>query len=277
MSGAVGAYGLRIEGIADDLHAQLGPAEPSWPSVDLRGGVSDSSDDRAVVSESEARVGLPGGGEIVVRRNPMAAEVLLPTRPSNDELLHPYLGYVSAIAARWLERDCIHAGAFVVDEQAWGLIGAREAGKSSTLGWLAAQGYRVVCDDMLVFDQHDHVFAGPRFIDLRREAADILGDGKPVGSVGSRRRWRLPVAAVPPRLPFAGWVILGWAPTVEIRRARVARRLAVIKAQLSLFTSPRDAASLLDLAAFPAWELTRPQGWKSMADAAGRLLEVLRR
>jgi hypothetical protein len=204
----------------------------------------------------------------------MLAEVRLPTRPRPEELLHPYLGYVAAIAARWLERDCVHAGAVAIDGKAWGLVGARGHGKSSMLGWFAAEGYDVVCDDVLVVDRQG-VFAGPRFVDLRPEAAKVLGAGEPIGRVGTRERWRLALGPIATRLPLGGWIFLEWSTRLEVGRAPAARRLSTLKDQLSLFTTPRDPASLLDLAALPAWELRRPQGWGSMAEAANRLLGAI--
>jgi hypothetical protein len=240
----------------------------------LRAGVSNSEDEQAFVSQSHARVGLPGGGEITVERTPMVAEVRLPTPPSDDELVHPYLGYVAAIAARWLERDCIHAGAFVVEDGVWAMVGERLAGKSSMLGWLATHGYEIVCDDVLVVSQ-DHVLPGPRVVDLRPEAADVLKAGTPIGLVGARERWRLEVGPVAPELPLRGWIFLGWSDQVEVSAATAARTLSTIKDQLSLFTTPRDPASLLDLACLPAFELRRPRGWESMPEAADRLVEAI--
>ena len=270
----VGAYGLRVRGVSESARGLLGPADPTWPVVQVRGGIGHSRDEQAFVSSSRARVGLPGGGEVVVEREPMLAEVRLPTRPREEELLHPYLGYVAAIVARWLGRDCVHAGAFVVDGGAWALVGARSAGKSSMLGWFAAHGYNIVCDDVLVMEEQS-VFAGPRFVDLRPEAAKVLGTGVPIGRVGTRERWRLEVGPISTQLPLRGWIFLDWSSQIEVRRAAAARRLLTIKDQLSLFTTPRDPASLLDLASLPALELRRPHGWGSMADAADRLLGAI--
>ncbi len=273
---AVGAYGLRVKGVSDNVRRLLGPADPSWPAVLVRGGISQSEDEQAFVSQTRARVGLPGGGEITVERRPMVAEVRLPTWPRDDELLHPYLGYVAAIVSRWLGRDCVHAGAFVVDGGAWAMVGERLAGKSSMLGWLAAQGYDIVCDDVLVIAD-GRVFGGPRFVDLRPEAARILERGTPIGLVGARERWRLEVGPIPAQLPLRGWIFLAWSPQVEVGPASAARRLSTIKEQLSLFTTPRDPISLLDLASLPAFELRRPRGWDSMTEAADRLLNAIAR
>jgi hypothetical protein len=270
----VGAYGLRVEGVSDSVRRLLGTADPSWPAVVVRSGISHSTDKRAFVSKTRARVGMPGGGEITVERSPMVAEVRLPTRPRDDELLHPYLGYVGAIVSRWLGRDCVHAGAFVVEDGAWAMVGERQAGKSSMLGWLAAGGHDVVCDDVLVI-ANERVFPGPRFVDLRPEAAAVLGSGTPIGMVGARERWRLEVGPVPTQLPLRGWIFLSWASKVEVGPATAVRRFSTIKEQLSLFTSPRDPASLLDLASLPAFELRRPLGWASMAEAADRLLAAI--
>jgi hypothetical protein len=271
---AVGAYGLRVEGVSESVRTLLGAADPAWPPVQLNAGVSNSSDERAFVSPSRARVGMPGGGEILVERTPLVAHVKLPTRPRDEELLHPYLGYVAALVARWHGRDCVHAGAFALNGKAWAMVGKRGAGKSSMLGWFAAHGYDIVCDDVLVVEG-ERVFRGPRFVDLRPEAAAALGAGEPIGLVGARHRWRLEVGPLPGHVPLGGWIFLEWSPQMEVARAAAPRRLLTLKDQLSLFTTPRDPTSLLDLATLPAWELRRPQDWDSMPEAAQRLVDAI--
>ena len=96
-------------------------------------------------------------------------EVPHPVRP--DELVHPYLAPAAAVIGRWLGRESVHAGAIAVDGRALGVVGARGAGKSSTLAWWALDGGEVLCDDLLVLDGRA-TFVGPRSIDLREDAAD---------------------------------------------------------------------------------------------------------
>ena len=120
-------------------------------------------------------------------------EVPHPVRP--DELVHPYLAPAAAVIGRWLGRESVHAGAIAVDGRALGVVGARGAGKSSTLAGWALDGGEVLCDDLLVLDGRT-TFVGPRSIDLREDAAAQLGAGEPIGVTGARERWRLRLAPI---------------------------------------------------------------------------------
>lgn len=272
--GPVGAYGLRVEGLSEAAQALLGPAPKSWPAIEIRSRTGKSDDPRPFLDDSRCRIPLPNGGEIVVERSPMSAEIALPTSPRDHELLHPYLAYASAIASRWLQRECIHSGGFLVDGGVWAFVGERGAGKSSLLGWLAGEGFDVVSDDMLVIEE-DRVFAGPRFVDLRGEAAEVLGVGDSLGVVGARERWRVKLGQIPAELPLRGWIFLGWSPQIELERVSASRRLLSIKEQIAMFGTPTDPASLLRFASLPAWDLRRPRGWDSLAESTNRLLDAL--
>ena len=58
---------------------------------------------------------------------------------------HPILGTTAAAHAEWSGRLCFHAGCFLDGrERAWGVLGEREAGKSSALAWLAARGVPIL-------------------------------------------------------------------------------------------------------------------------------------
>jgi hypothetical protein len=271
---AVGAYGLRIEGISEGARRLLGPADPSWETLELVAGIGSSDGAPGGVGRSHAVVPLLNGGEILVRRAPLVAEVNLPSRwPRDEELLHPYLGYAAVCVARWLGRECFHAGGFVAEGGVWAFVGERESGKSSMLGWLATHGHDIVCDDQLVV-QDGSVLAGPRFLDLRRDAAEMLGAGTPLGQVGGRERWRLEVGPVPGTLPLRGWIFLDWGPEIEVDRAPAAQRLQRIRDQLSL-RIPNDPVALLELASLPSWQLRRPWGWASIDEATRRLLDAI--
>ena len=276
MKTAVGAYGLRVAGLSERVHTLLGPAPPNWPRIQLVAaeGVG-AGDSAATFTAAHARVPLPDGGEIVVTRSPLVAEVRAPVRPPDAELLHPYLGYAAVVAARWLGRDCVHAGAFVVDGGAFALVGGRGTGKSSLLGWLSEKGRAVVCDDLLVV-RAGSVLAGPRFVDLRVEAAEQLAAGEPLGVVGARERWRLPLAPVAPELPLRGWLFLEWGDDVAVERISAADAIMRIQEQLSVFVTPREPAALLDLASFPAWRVRRPARWDSMAATVSDMLAAVR-
>jgi len=274
---SVGAYGLRIEGVSEAVRRMLGPAGPGWETIELRARIGRTEGDGDRVQSNRASVVLPLtlGGEIVIERPPLVAEVRRPDKlPRDEELLHPYLAYVAGMAAWWFPRECVHAGGFVVDGGVWGVVGGRGAGKSSILGWLAAQGHEIVCDDLLVI-RNGRVMAGPRFVDLRGETAELLGAGTPLGKVGARERWRLEVGPVSPELPLRGWVFLAWSPRIEVKPATASERLLTIKNNVALWGNPTDPSGLLELASLPAWKLLRPRDWQSIGAATGRLLEAI--
>ena len=125
--------------------------------------------------------------------------------------MHPHLAGAAAVLSHWCGRDSFHAGAFVVDGGVWGLLGDKGAGNSSTLVSLARAGVPIVSDDVLVLDKAT-AYAGPRSIDLRTDAAQTLRTGQPLGMIGDRARWRVPLGPVEPELPFRGWVTLRWGP-----------------------------------------------------------------
>jgi hypothetical protein len=164
----------------------------------------------------------------------------------------------------------VHAGAVVIDGRAWAVVGDKEGGKSSTLAWLARDGYAIATDDLLVVD-HGDVLAGPRCIDLRAETARSLGVGEPLGVVGSRPRYRVYLDPVPPALPLAGWIFLSWGSELEAERLPVGRLLQSIFAHDALNLAPQDPWVHLDLAALPGWAVRRPRQLDSLAPA-GRLI-----
>ena len=170
-------------------------------------------------------------------------------------------------------RESLHAGAFVGRGGAWALLGEREAGKSSTLAWLAKAGREVVCDDMLILEGGSAYF-GPRSVDLRRETAERLGAGAEIGLAGARERWRLRVGpgATEPE-PLAGCIFLEWGERVELEELSGPERLERLFVHRGLRLPPTDPSALLDVAARPGYQLRRPRGWEGLDDAVELLLE----
>lgn len=191
-----------------------------------------------------------------------------PVRP--DELVHPYLAPAAAVIARWMGRESMHAGAFAEDGRALAVVGTREAGKSSTMAWLAQAGVDVLCDDMLIVDD-GRPLTGPRSIDLREDAARRLGTGEAIGVTGARERWRLRLAPAAPGAVLGGWVFLAWGERVEARRLGGPERLARLAEQRALRLPPARPDALLELTSLPAWELSRPRDWGSLPEAADLL------
>jgi hypothetical protein len=270
----LGAYGFRLS----DLPAAarlLSRAEPEWPKLTLVRHVDDARKpphDR--VGADRAELVLRSGGWVELERASARATYHLRHVPRDGDLLHPYLGPVAALAARWLGRESFHAGAVVVDGGAWAVLGDKEAGKSSTLAHLALSGHTVLSDDVLVLDGTD-VFAGPRCIDLRAEPASRLGAGEPLGVVGMRERFRLELGPAPSRVPLRGFVSLGWGGAVAVEPVRGAERLLALLPHRALLLETSAPADLLELGALPFLRLDRPRGWQSLEETADRLLDAL--
>jgi hypothetical protein len=272
-NGAIGAYGLRLENV-ERARRLLVPAAPDWPKLRIRRklGLSDATVEW--MTDRAATLILQNGGEIAVDRTREEALFVLPHRVRTQEIVHPLLAPVAAVMAYWLDRESFHASSFVAGGKAWGLIGRRGSGKSTTVARLALDGIGIVCDDMLVLEGPD-AFAAPRSVDLRRGPAQRLGAGEALGVVGARERWRLPVGPVPARLPLAGWVFLAWGDRVEAVSLRGSERFTRLHANRGAQLPPRSADRLLELTSLPGWELRRPRRWSSLPDAVDCLLQTV--
>jgi hypothetical protein len=272
---ATGAYGFRLAGV-DDAARLLVAAPPGWPPLEVVMAPERPGPPYDRVGPERAELQLASGGWVGIERDPGRAVYHLPRRIEAGALVHPYLAPVVLIASRWLGRESFHAGAFVAAGGVWALLGDKEAGKSTTLAWLAAQGQAVVCDDALILD-HETAFAGPRTIDLRAQSAQRLGIGEPLGTVGVRERWRVPLEPVPAELPFRGWVSLEWADEVAVEPLRGAARLPALIPHRGVRIEPPRPAALVEYAALPHLVLRRPHEWGSLREGAERLLDAIAR
>jgi hypothetical protein len=270
---ARGAYGLRLPDLAG-AGELLVEAPATWREwrVEHRAGAGQPAE---FVHDDRARLRSEPDGWIELDRAARRSRVHLPHRPDDRELLHPRLASTAGVAARWHGLQSFHAGAFVHGGRAWALMGARGDGKSSLLAQLALDGVPILTDDVLVV-RGTCALAGPRCVDLRREAAAALGAGEPLGVVGTRERWRLRTGAVAPEVALGGWVRPAWGePGVE--RIAPDERLVLVFASLSLRVEPRDPAALMELAALPGLVLRRPRRIDALAQSAQRLLEAVER
>ncbi len=271
-----GAYGFTLRGV-DAAHDLLVPAPAAWPPFALAWrkdeGLHRPYD---IVGSERAAVTLTSGGWVEIEREPARATFATADRPPDGNLVHPHFAGVAAVASRWLGRESFHAGAVVVDGGAWALLGDREAGKSSTLAWLAREGHPIVSDDLLVIDG-PNVLAGPRSLDLRESAARRLDAGVALGRVGLRDRWRIQLDPVHPAVALRGWIVLTWRDgEPELVPVRGAERLRAIAAHRAVQMLPSDPAVLVELSALPCYELRRPREWASLGDAARVLVDALR-
>jgi hypothetical protein len=132
----------------------------------------------------------------------------------------------------------------------------------------------VFSDDVLVIDGAT-ALAGPRSIDLRAEAARRLDAGEPIGHVGARSRWRLPLGMVEPELPLNGWITLEWGDEIAIRELRGAERLAALLPHRGVRLAPTEPGALLRLSTLPHLRLIRPRRWESLPDVTERLVDAI--
>jgi hypothetical protein len=271
--GEVGAYGLRL-GNVERARPLLVPANPSWPRLVVLRRVSAEAGEAEWMTGDAAVVSLRTAGEIRIDRRRGEATFVLPRRLGTHELVHPLLAPVGAVMSYWLGRESFHASAFIAGGRAWGILGDRGAGKSTTVAQLALAGVPILCDDLLVLDGQS-AFAGPRSIDLREEAAAQLAAGEPLGRVGARDRWRLGLGEVPPAVPLGGWVFLGWGDAVGCRPASSRMRVERLHGGRGTLLPPRRPETLLDLASLPSFELTRPRDWRELPRALELLLDAV--
>jgi hypothetical protein len=269
---ALGAYGLRLRGL-EGARELLVPADPRWPEFTVTARVAEPPVRPERIEEDRAEVRLRTGGRIEIDRRAGTIAYVVPYELSAEELVHPYLAPAATAVARWLGREALHAAAFAVDGRVWGLVGARDSGKSSTLAALAREGAGVVCDDMLVVDESTP-FPGPRAIDLREDPARRLGVGEPLGMVGARERWRWRVPSVDGPLELAGWVFLDWGETIEVQSIPSVERLHSLFRHRGIMRPPTNPGLLVELAALPTYELRRPRSWASLAATCDRLLAL---
>lgn len=270
----LGAYGLRLTGL-ETARRYLVEAPASWPdlAVTRQAGMAGIEHDLVADDWAEYRV-LGGGCCVRLDREPLAARFTVADVFSDDAMAHPGLGMLASITNRWLGRDSFHAGAFLAGAGAWAVLGAKEAGKSTMLGYLAAKGIGVVSDDVLIIGD-GHALSGPRCVDLRHSAADWMGQGVDIGVVGERRRWRVQLPPVPAAAPLQGWIVPVWGDHVELEVVPPAGRLPLLYANLALTRIPRSPERLLRLAALPCLIFRRPRRWEAMEQAVVTLLDRL--
>lgn len=275
METSAGCYGFRIAGV-NGARSLLVDAPAAWPELTLRTVTSGTRDGphEDLVGPDAASLPLHRGGWMEVERRERRVTLHLAGEVRPDEIVHPYLAPGAALLARWSGRESFHAGAVLADGGAWAILGGRESGKSSTLGWAGLRGHGVLTDDLLVLDG-DHAFAGPRCIDLRPDAARRLDAGEPLGVVGSRERWRLRTGAVPARVPLRGWIVLEWATDVEVEPMKGPERLLALMPHRSVRLEPPDAGALVELASLPVLRFRRPRVWASAGDAVDRLMDAI--
>lgn len=273
-------YGLGLDGLllTDDLAALLpagGDVSRHWPTVLLESAALTGS--LPLFHLDEARACLPSrqeGSYLELDRNSMTA-TFGGERPGDAHVLaHPGLAGVGAIMAWWLGRIALHGGAVVAAGGAWGVLGGKMQGKSTLLAALTRAGYPLLADDLLIFDD-GHVFAGPRTLSLRLDAADHLGGDLVVVHVGAEERAHMPVGVVPGHVKLQGLILLQEAPWEGLELVPTTSRLAMLGAQFAVRRTPLAPTAFLDLAAVPFWTLTRPRHWPALAQSVAAIATLI--
>jgi hypothetical protein len=229
-----------------------------------------------VSAEGFAAMGTRAATAFSVSRDTLTIVLDVAVEPAPDAVIHPIATVPIAVLARWRGDVTLHAGSFEADGVAWALLGERRTGKSTTLGVLCQRGHGVVADDLLVV-QDGLVWAGPRCVDLRHDAAERLGPVRDLGVIGPRRRYRLSSPPTPARLPLGGFFVLEWHDrlTVEIERLPLRERVPLLFAlEYAGIVGAADPTAILDLASRPMWRLKRPRHWSATEEAVERMLDV---
>lgn len=98
--------------------------------------------------------------------------------------------------------------------------------------------------------------------------------GTDIGRVGTRQRWRAPLAPIAATVPLRGWVLPEWGATTGVLRMSARARLPVLLASQGLTALGTDGRDdWLDLLALPMLSFARPRGWPAMEAAMDRLLD----
>ena len=140
---------------------------------------------------------------------------------------------------------------------------------------MARAGYGVLTDDVLVIEA-GKALAGPRCLDLRQEAAAHFDFGEPLGMVGNRERWRVPLGPATPTTALGGWITLKWAEEVLVKSVPFAQRIARLTAAKGMLSSLAGGpVCWLDFAALPLIEFSRPKRWSDLDEAMALLLASL--
>ena len=274
---ARGTYGLRIEGLVNPI-GLLSNVPETWPLLTI---VQETGDlgrgERPVgairIREHDAHMWLADDTRFAMTRDPLTLRIVS-SRPMTDEaLLHPYLALPAATASWWLGRQVLHGAAFAHRGQAWGILGDREAGKSSTLAALVHAGAAPLSDDLLVVEELT-LFAGPAHIDLREDASRVLG-GSYIGTVGNRERWRMRHDSISVALPLGGFVVLDWGSSIQIQTVGVHERLPYLARSSELALGPATGRSLLELLTLPLWRAARPRDYEAISAFAATLLGAI--
>jgi hypothetical protein len=276
MSGPLGAYGFGLSCPQAGELPNLIPQDPRAPEVTVTWRHASTVRDIEDVDEDRVAYGFRGATTYYVERHPHAIRFDIPYVPSPAALVHPLLTIGVSVLARWRGDVTLHAGAFQTPRGGWGVMGAREAGKSSLLATLGERGHPILADDLLAV--HDGAIrAGPSCVDLRPDTVGRFPDATSMGIIGGRPRFRLATPPGDDRVPLRGFFVLDWGSdsTIRVEPLGARERLEWLYRQeyIRLVGDP-DPEKLLPLLPLPGWRLLRPRDWVASGEVIERVLAV---
>jgi hypothetical protein len=271
----LGLYGFRLT-LSDGLQpADLGLVERDAPAVGVELIDACRLEDLHRVEQDRVALGWRQGSGFEVRREPPEISIESPEVAITEAIVHPLLTPPLSILSRWRGDLSLHAGGFYHAGVAWGVIGQKESGKSTTLALLADRQVPLLADDLLVLDG-DVVRAGPSCVDLRPDAAEKVPGARLLGEVAGRQRHRLSAEKGPPRSPLGGLFVLAWSdrPEVYIEPVSVGEGMRILYEQEHMEVKGiGDVGRILDLLGKPIWQVSRPRDWAASAEVVERILE----
>lgn len=275
-----GMYGFGLLGLEDPGRI-LSLVPERWPRIEVVQTLAGPHHRRPAAltvgvmrfDDTGAEIWISDDESIILDRATMQAQLTTHAGVSDDAIAHPYLGLPAAVANRWEGRQILHGGAFFHRGAGWGVLGTKEAGKSSTLGWLQQREVDVLSDDLLIA-HGTTMFAGPRCVDLREGAAAVLG-GRDVGVLGGRHRWRLSAGSVPAWCPLGGLIYLEWGDEVAVHALAPSERLIRLFEHVVFGPDSVDSVAYLELAGLPAWRFVRPPSLDGFDAALDQLLAAV--
>jgi hypothetical protein len=276
MDGQSGAYGFRLifpEG-AGELR-DLVPLDSAAPEVAVRWRLAETHRTFEHVDDGRVSMGARGASSFHVVREPPSITFDLVAPPEPNALVHPLGTVPLSVLARWRGDVTLHAGAFITPAGAWAVAGERGIGKSTTLALLGGRGYPIMADDLLAI-LGGSVWAGPRCVDLRPDAAARMTTSRNLGVFGGRPRYRVSTPPGPDRAPLRGMFLLDWDDGSEVTVTRLTpgehlRWLYGLE-YIGLM-GPVEPDQILKLLEAPAWRVTRPRTWSVSEDVIERMLE----
>lgn len=270
-----GAYGLTVHGTVDDVYLLRIDNGIAWPGVSVR-TIPTVEQENTSLGANDAVVSLMDAGTARFRRSPPLAEIAASPELLGEYFTHPFLAAAGAVFAHWHGHEGFHAGAVAENGRAVMVIGEKGAGKTTSMAWLARQGFDIVADDLVVVEDGARALAGPRCLDLRAGGRDLLGlAGSTTEVVREGDRFRLRVPDVPAVCELAGSVVL----KVGAESAQMpgpGERLQLLREAKTISLAAENLEALLDIAALPMVVLTRPLLPETLGQVEQAVLRVLR-